>query len=205
MMKSCIARVLVRLYPAAWRAEYGQEFADLLMARLMSPRAVANVLSSAVRQHVRSGAPWLLVGLPLAFFSLLGYAFPACTPPASPAVSWGIIVILAGAGAWSAVRRGNAGGGAAVKAALLWRAPGFTVAVLAALGILPIMVFGPRTFPNPGLAIAWTCEATPFSSWALIRFHVLVPLLELPFIGVLGWFGGLLGRAYLRRQHRRPA
>ena len=41
-------RSLVRLYPASWRARYGEEFEALLEERPLGPFDVADVLLSAV-------------------------------------------------------------------------------------------------------------------------------------------------------------
>jgi hypothetical protein len=202
MMKRGVVRVLVRLYPVAWREEYGQELADLMMARPLSPWALVDVLWSAAREQVRGGEPWVLVGLALMLLSLPGYAFRAVALPASSLVSWGIIACLTGAATWTGIRCGGGGGRAAMKATLLWRAPGFVFALLAALGALPVKMHGIRTFPNPGLAIAFH-EPTALSPWFFIRLLILVPITELPVIGLLGYAGGLVGRAGLRYRERR--
>ncbi|HKV83453.1 MAG TPA: hypothetical protein VJN88_02785 [Ktedonobacterales bacterium] len=41
-------RLLLRLYPIAWRARYGDEFAALLEARPMTPRIVLDVMTGAL-------------------------------------------------------------------------------------------------------------------------------------------------------------
>jgi hypothetical protein len=47
-----IGRWLVRLYPADWRARYGEEFLDLLESRPLTLRAVADVLRGALDAHL---------------------------------------------------------------------------------------------------------------------------------------------------------
>jgi len=50
-------RFLLRLYPAAWRARYGDEFDALLAERPLAPFDVADVLLGAVDAHIhRRGA-----------------------------------------------------------------------------------------------------------------------------------------------------
>jgi len=45
-------RLLMALYPAKWRAEFGDEFAALLEDTRLTPRTVADVVSGAGRLHV---------------------------------------------------------------------------------------------------------------------------------------------------------
>ena len=45
-------RALVALYPAKWRAEFGDEFAALLEDTRLTPRAVADVALQAGKLHV---------------------------------------------------------------------------------------------------------------------------------------------------------
>lgn len=53
-LKSSLVSALVRLYPAHWRAEYGAELEDLLLARPMGVHAIADVVWNGVRQRGRS-------------------------------------------------------------------------------------------------------------------------------------------------------
>ena len=66
-----IRKVLLRLYPAAWRKEYGEEFADVLVSSRLTVRAVANVLWSAACQRLRHAPLWLLSGVSLFLFELM--------------------------------------------------------------------------------------------------------------------------------------
>jgi hypothetical protein len=51
-MTTGAASRLVALYPAAWRARYGDEFAELLAAQPLTLRLVANVVVGAVDAHL---------------------------------------------------------------------------------------------------------------------------------------------------------
>jgi hypothetical protein len=51
-----VRRFLLRLYPAAWRARYGDEFDALLAERPLAPFDVADVLLGAVDAHVHRRA-----------------------------------------------------------------------------------------------------------------------------------------------------
>jgi hypothetical protein len=51
-MRAKTARMLVRLYPQAWRQRYGREFADLLESGPGGFRLTANVIWSALCEHL---------------------------------------------------------------------------------------------------------------------------------------------------------
>jgi hypothetical protein len=81
-----IGRWLVRLYPADWRARFGEEFLDLLESRQLTLRAVVDVLRGALDAHLDPqlvGDPLLNPRLPT-FTRQLGVA----------AMGSGLIVIL---------------------------------------------------------------------------------------------------------------
>lgn len=54
-------RALVALYPAKWRAEFGDEFAALLEDTRLTPRAVLDVIAQAGRLHAAAHRRPLLV------------------------------------------------------------------------------------------------------------------------------------------------
>jgi hypothetical protein len=51
-MNPRLARLLTRLYPRAWRERYGDEFEALLLTGRRDIRTSANVVKSALREHV---------------------------------------------------------------------------------------------------------------------------------------------------------
>lgn len=51
-MRARLVRFLVRLYPRAWRRRYGSEFQALLEDSPNDMRASANVICSALREHI---------------------------------------------------------------------------------------------------------------------------------------------------------
>lgn len=51
-MNPTLARLLVRLYPRAWRDRYGREFEELLQSGRGGPRESADVLWSALCEHI---------------------------------------------------------------------------------------------------------------------------------------------------------
>lgn len=50
-MNRAVARWLLRAYPPAWRARYGEEFEQLLRTGPGGPRTVLDVLQSALRER----------------------------------------------------------------------------------------------------------------------------------------------------------
>ena len=52
-------RFLLRLYPAAWRKEYGEEFADILASSRLTFGTATNVIWSAGRQRLIHIPTWL--------------------------------------------------------------------------------------------------------------------------------------------------
>ena len=67
-MKTTLVALLLRLYPKAWRNEYGAELADVLRARPLTLSICGNVVASAIWQRIRGvQAPtWVGLGLMLA-------------------------------------------------------------------------------------------------------------------------------------------
>lgn len=68
-----MTRVLVALYPRKWRASYGEEFTALLEDTRLTPRAVADVVASAVRLQVSCYRWPALVLMALLWSSLMEY------------------------------------------------------------------------------------------------------------------------------------
>ena len=51
-MNASLARLLTRLYPRAWEARYGAEFAAFLESGRGDLRTLANVVCSAIFEHI---------------------------------------------------------------------------------------------------------------------------------------------------------
>jgi hypothetical protein len=207
--KRCIARGLAHLYPAAWRAEYGQELTDLLLSRPLGVRALLNVSLSAVRQQLRSGEPWVVVGFPLALWTLAALlvgAFRFVRFESVPGAAWMQAAIFLGAGAWTVFRRGAGAGRAVIELNLLATSPLLAVGLLSALGLLHVSVFGPGdALPHDvegGFAITFFDPSGRLGTAGIHRILLLFPILQIPYAGLLGWLGGLLGRTCLRLRRR---
>jgi hypothetical protein len=61
--KPRIVDALLRLYPEAWRREYGPELSDLLLSKPLGARVVADVALGGLRQQVRTAPPWAILGV----------------------------------------------------------------------------------------------------------------------------------------------
>ena len=55
-------RLLLALYPKAWRGTYGEEFAALLEQTRVTPRVVLDVLTQAAKLHASAHRTRFLVG-----------------------------------------------------------------------------------------------------------------------------------------------
>ena len=65
MIKTRIVRGLLRLYPAAWRDEYGAELGALLTTRRLTPYVVFDVCRGAARVRARRAEIWQISGAAL--------------------------------------------------------------------------------------------------------------------------------------------
>jgi hypothetical protein len=174
-MKQFLVALLIRLYPARWRSEYGAELSDLLLARRLTAREILNVLGNAVWQQGRTGEPWILIGVPLTVPALIAcvQAF-AGRPFADPHTRVGItatvlqIAAYVVVGSWTE-RRGGAAGRAAVKMNLLAAGPLMLLGVLGLAGALSMPPY-------------WRGMLT-FGS-----------ILQTPLAAALGWLGGRAAR-----------
>ena len=63
MTKDWLIAALLRIYPAAWRGEYGEELTGILLERPLTPRAVADVAWNGLWQRGRAAEPSTILGL----------------------------------------------------------------------------------------------------------------------------------------------
>ena len=77
-MKTKLVSALMRLYPKAWRKEYGAELATMLQARPLTHRVCSDVVRSAMWQRMRAieGATWVGIGLMLITIVAIVLAVP---------------------------------------------------------------------------------------------------------------------------------
>lgn len=216
-LKQLLVAALAGLYPARWKREYGEEFADVLGARPLGVAAVLDTLWSAFGLQLRCGEPWLIIGAPWLVWHLTTIAWNVLHPwpyaadsfsggpPAAKAI--GILLPLA-IGYWTVLRdpvKGR-GGRAAIKNSLLITWPICAIAILYGLGILRIIMLGPgdppTTFQEHGFAYTLYDHARRPAAWFGL---FVIPVLQLPVVGVIGWLGGLAARGQARLRRRRQA
>jgi len=132
--------LLVRLYPADWRARYGEEFEALLGERRLGPFDVADVLLGALDAHLRRG------GVPSGANDRKGLTMSLRLGGAAAMVG-GLLWFL-GLGMASVLGDG-------------WAVPGMTMLLLASIaflmGLVGLSAFQARREP----AIVWAGFALP--------------------------------------------
>ena len=134
--------LLLRLYPARWRARYGDEFAAVLVERPLGPFDVADVLLGALDAHLH------LRGLGAASEHRKGFAM---------SLKIGGYAAIAGGVLWLLVLAGNAinNGGESAAPFLGYAVVGATMMTLVAL--IGLSAFQARSHP----ALTWAAFAIP--------------------------------------------
>ena len=75
-LRQRLAHVLVRIYPVAWRREYGEELLDMLVARPLTWGVAGDVLWSGVRLRILFFEPSTVLGLASMLVVLAGFWLP---------------------------------------------------------------------------------------------------------------------------------
>jgi len=184
-MKNWIIRILLRLYPANWRREYGAELANLLLARPLTAGIVADVLQNGVWQRLRAAEPSTLVGLGMLLVVLNALVWNIAAPAPYSNESTILlqnllgsnlyILLLIGCGVWTHLRYGgkmDQSGLAAIKISFLAGVPVMLVGILMLLGVLGVTVLGPGDTPATlhvhGLTYTYY-DATLRSCWIRVQ------------------------------------
>ena len=158
-----LARVLVNLYPADWKREYGEELLELLLARPLTGLVVLDVLWSGARLRIRFAEPSTALGLAALLVVLAGFVIPpfrfssTITDVLRPSdmtfptvvvtfmVSQVYIALLMACG-WLTERRHpcqrNRGGLAAMRMSLIAGAPVLVAGLLLAAGAIGVTFAG---------------------------------------------------------------
>ena len=158
-----LARALVRLYPAAWRREYGDELLDLLLARPLTSLVVVDVLWNGARVRIRFAEPSTVLGVAAMLIVAAGLVVPpfryspTVTDVLRPShmtfptvvvtfmVSQIYFALLMTCGWWTERRhpcRRNRGGLAAMRMSLIAGAPVLIAGVLLAIGAIDVTFAG---------------------------------------------------------------
>ena len=218
--KRAVVALLLATYPKAWRAEYGAELEDLLLARKLTVRIVANVLVSGVWQRLRRADPAVLCGLAMLVLVSVGLlaniadwplfvfdwttvlepsakTLPTIVMRPGPFGSELYVLVLAGCGWWVVAHRGGTvrqAGAAAAKISLLAGVPVMVAGLLVWLGALDLVVLAPGV-PSAPSEGALTYTYYDDSLRVPPPFAVVAaPLFALPLSWLWGVVGGKLAR-----------
>jgi hypothetical protein len=219
-MKTTLVWWLLRLYPKAWRAEYGAELSEMLRARPLTAGIVFDVARSAVWQRTRATQvpTWVGLGLMLAVTGAVAANIVAPPPyvwapgqsvseqPAladqvklvqRPMRSELFVLVMAGIGVWSAFCRKPQPGRAAIRVWLIASIPIAAIGVLMVTGVLGSIELLPGETPLPfderGAVYVVYKAPLGIPAPAPVAF-LLSPLLRLPGACLWSIVGSSLGR-----------
>jgi hypothetical protein len=194
-----LADLLVRLYPDAWRREYGDELTGVLLAHPITGRIVADVVWNGVRQRARAASPATILGLASMLVVLAGFAvtphsyvrwaigvvrptfmtFPTLTVTFLGSEIYTVLLVVCGY--WTA-RRYNVtparSGVAAMKMSLLAALPVIVAGALLELGVIDYSLVGLESLRPPPLMM------------------MIAPFARLPYYWMWGLFGGASARRW---------
>ena len=223
-IKHRLVTVLLGIYPARWRREYGGELKDLLLTGPLGLGTIGDVVSSGVCQRFRSLEPATVFGLVAMAAILMTLSWNIVAPqpyetgwttllePSDmtfptirirPLVSDLYALFLMAFGCAMHLRYSTAparSGTAAMKVCFITGLPIMTVGVLMVLGVMHATVLGPgdlpTTFRDHGFAITYYSELRQSPGSLAV---MLEPLARLGESWVWGAVGGSLGRSIARR------
>jgi len=159
--------LLLRLYPARWRARYGDEFETLLRERPLGPFDVADILLGALDAHLHLRR--------LGSHSEHRKGFPMSLRLGGIAATIGGILWFAGF-LWTSLDRADTD-------------PGWVVAALGSVALLVGMTglsaFQARTHP----ALVWAAFALPAIGGAFMTLGIVITAVmgDRPVAGIYGW------------------
>jgi hypothetical protein len=198
-IRPTIIRGLLRVYPAAWRAEYGEELGALLSDRPVNPSIVVDVVISATREHMKRDPIWKTCGICLFAWTVIGILLNNTVPLSHGGYEfyktlWQLGLLLAGCLTLLG-NRGKSPTWAALKAALLGSFPEMVALILWAAGIFHPLVTraaGPYPLVESRLALFYiTFPTVPPATFGVLPLYIGVILAQ---ACVFGFLGGLLGR-----------
>lgn len=194
-----VIRILLWIYPAIWRLEYGGELTHTLACRPLTLSIVFDVVRSGILQRVRCAEAWHIGGVVMAFWLIIGTGVNSIAPLSPRAynyffqLNWYIELAVGYVSvAWHA-KNLSAAAWAAGKAALIGFLPECFLVALWAAGLVHPTILDMRGAPHLiGQGITDLCIR---SEAAVSSFHELIgiPLTLLPAL-VVGFVGGVIAR-----------
>lgn len=219
-MRKMLISWLLRLYPKAWRKEYGPELSDMLFARPLTGRVVGDVVRSAMWQRTRAtdAATWVGIGFMLAITGAIAANIfqppPYVWAPGQsmaerpeladhvqlvqrPMGSELFVLVMAGIGFWSALRGKPQPARAAIRVWLIASIPIAVTGLLILSGALDYVELlpgqSPRPFDERGLVYVVYEAPLGLPVSAPVVF-LLSPLLRLPGACLWSVVGASFGR-----------
>ena len=166
MTRDRLIAALLRIYPAAWRREYGEELTDILRERPLTARVMADVAWNGLSQRGRAAEPSTILGLASMFLTLVGIVVRGVVLQQSsmtfPTVRLALltaefyVVLIVGCGCWTYLRHGDnvsRSGVAAMRMSLIAGTPALIIGLLMMFGFLDVIAgangaAGARTFAS---------------------------------------------------------
>jgi hypothetical protein len=216
-MKRMLVSWLLRLYPPAWRKEYGAELQGVLLARPLTAAIVFDVASRAVWQRVRATEASTVAGFSLMLVTIAVLVWNLMSPPAygvseriellqRPMRSEFYVLVLVGLGFWAAMRGNQRPGRAAMRAAFIASIPLALIGLSMLTGVLGYTELypgqTPPTLDERGFFYTFYKGIQQIPGPAPVNL-LLSPLLRLPGAWLWGTIGGSLGRKYANWRRRR--
>jgi hypothetical protein len=213
-MKTMFVSLLMRLYPLAWRNEYGAELADMLRARPLTARVCTDVVISASWQRMRATLASTWVGIGLMFAVIAAIASNIAVAPAyqqsmlpehiellqKPMRSEVYVLVLLCLGFWTTLTSSRSPGRAAVRASIIASIPIALTGLLMMTGVLPYTEVLPgqvaTTVHDRGILYTFYKGIQQIPGPAPLPL-LLSPLLRIPGAWLWGSIGGWVGRQFI--------
>jgi hypothetical protein len=213
-MKTMFVSLLMRLYPLAWRNEYGAELADMLRARPLTARVCTDVVISASWQRMRATLASTWVGIGLMFAVIAAIASNIAVAPAyqqsmlpehiellqKPMRSEVYVLVLLCLGFWTTLTGSRSPGRAAVRASIIASIPIALTGLLMMTGVLPYTEVLPgqvaTTVHDRGILYTFYKGIQQIPGPAPLPL-LLSPLLRIPGAWLWGSIGGWVGRQFI--------
>jgi hypothetical protein len=210
---------MLRLYPKAWRAEYGDELGSMLLTRPLSAAIVFDIARSAMWQRLRVVLPATWVGIGLMLVTIWAIVSTMMAPPPyvrsalseriellqKPLQSEFYVIVLFAIGFWTAVAGKQSPARAAMRAAVVASIPLALIGLLMLTGLLAYAELVPgqkiAMLNARGILYPFYKGIQQIPAPAPLTL-LLSPLLRLPGAWLWGTIGGSLGRKYVNWRRR---